>query len=192
MTPPLSVPTGQGAEMSFGVRIRRLCISPGKSLRYVAMSDMHPADAQRFGKWIAPCACPTVEGEQAFYLHDWERWNRAENEEAASPHKRPRMTTLQAYAAHGSVSYGEISAERFAEIVKGDVPTTGERVSVCQGLTEMHAASINGNSADELAAELGMARADIEARCRELCGVALGAHAFPTELPKPPQLTPDS
>lgn len=102
------------------------------------------------------------------------------------------MKTLDAYAAHGSVSYGDISAARFAEIVRGDVPTTGERVSVCQGLTEMHATSINRESADELAAELGMTRAEIEARCRELCGVAMGAHAFPAELPEPPDLTLDS
>ncbi len=105
---------------------------------------------------------------------------------------RPRMTTLRAYAAHGSVSYGDISAARFGEIVQGDTPTTGERVSVCQGLTEMHAASVNRESADELAAELGMTRAAVEARCRELCGVAMGAHAFPAELPPPPELTPDS
>ena len=92
------------------------------------------------------------------------------------------MTTVQAYAAHGSVSYGEISAERFAEIVKGDVSTTNKRVSVCQGLTEMRASSINRDSTDEVAAEIGITRADIEARCREPCGVAMGAHAFPQEL----------
>ncbi|WFE75256.1 hypothetical protein [Roseinatronobacter sp. S2] len=96
------------------------------------------------------------------------------------------MTTLQAYAAQSSVSYGEISEERFAEIVRGDAPTQSEKVSVCQGLTEMHAASINQNSANELAAELGMTRAALEARCQELCGVAMGAHAFPAELPVPP------
>jgi len=58
-----------------------------------------------------------------------------------------------------------ISAARCAEVVRGDAPTTGERVRVCQSLTEMHAA--------------------VEARCRELCGVAMGAHAFPAELPTP-------
>jgi len=96
------------------------------------------------------------------------------------------------HGGHGSVSYGEISAGRFAEIVRGDAPNTGERVSVCQGLTELHASSVNRESADELAAELGMTRANIEARCRELCGVAMGANAFPAELPVPPELTPDS
>lgn len=102
------------------------------------------------------------------------------------------MTTLQAYAAHSSVSYGEISAERFAEIVKGDTPTTGEKVRVCQGLTEMHAASINRDSAEELATELGMTRAAVEARCHELCGVGLGAHAFPAEFPLRPELPGDA
>lgn len=104
-----------------------------------------------------------------------------------TPPPNSRMTTVQAYAAHSSVSYGEINAERFAEIMKGDAPTTGEKVRVCQGLTEMHAASINRDSAEELATELGMTRANVEARCHELCGVAMGAHAFPTELPLPPQ-----
>lgn len=108
------------------------------------------------------------------------------------PPPRRRMTTLQAYAAHGSVSYGEISVERFAEIMKGAAPTTGEKVRLCQGLTEMHAASINRLSADELAAELGLTRAAVDARCYELCGVALGANAFPTELPVPPALPGDT
>lgn len=62
---------------------------------------------------------------------------------------RGQMTTLQAYAAHGPVSYDEISAERFAEILKGAIPSSGEKVSVCQGLTEMPASSINRESADE-------------------------------------------
>lgn len=105
---------------------------------------------------------------------------------------RPRMTTLQAYAAHGSTSYGEISAARFAEIVRGDAPTPGEKVSVCQGLAEMHATSIGRDIADELAIEIGVTRAALEARCRELCGVAIGAHAFPPDLPAPPKLISDS
>lgn len=104
------------------------------------------------------------------------------------PPTRRQMTILQAYAAHSSVSYGEISAERFAEIVKRAAPTTGEKVSVCQGLTEMHAVSINRDMAAELAEELGLSRAAVEARCRELCGAGMGAHAFPAELPVPPVL----
>lgn len=103
---------------------------------------------------------------------------------------RPRMTTLQTYAAHGSTSYGEISPERFAEIVRGDTPTPGEKVSVCQGLTEMHATSINRNVADELATEIGVTHAALDARCQDLCGVALGANAFPANLPPPPKLPP--
>jgi len=153
---------------------------------------MEPAIAQRFGKWITPCACPTVDGEQAFYLHDWERWNRNEHEKTGLRRKRARMTTLQACAAHGSVSYGEISAERFADIVQGDTPTKGERISVCQGLTKMHATSVGRDVAGELAAEIGVTRAALDARCQQLCGVALGANAFPPDLPAPPKLTPDS
>lgn len=107
-----------------------------------------------------------------------------------TPSPRRRMTTLQAYAAHGSVSYDEISAKRFAEILKGGTPTTGEKVSVCQGLTEMPTPSINRESADELAAEVGITRATLEARCHELCGVKMGANAFPVDLPAPPELTP--
>ena len=105
---------------------------------------------------------------------------------------RPPMTTLQAYAAHGSVSYGEISPNRFAEIVRGDTPTAGEKVCVCQGLTEMHATSIGRDVAGELAAEIGVTRAALDARCQQLCGVALGANAFPPNLPVPPKFTPDS
>jgi len=104
---------------------------------------------------------------------------------------RPRMTTLQAYAAHGSTSHGEISPERFAEIVRGDTPTAGEKVCVCQGLTEMHATPIGRDVAGELAAEIGATRAELEARCQELCRVALGANAFPEALPAPPKLIPD-
>lgn len=105
---------------------------------------------------------------------------------------RSRLTTLQAYAAHGSTSYGEISATRFAEIVRGDTPTAGEKVSVCQGLIEMHTTSIGRDVAGELAAEIGVTRAALDARCQQLCGVALGANAFPADLPAPPKLTPDS
>lgn len=107
-----------------------------------------------------------------------------------APH--PRMSTLQAYAAHGSVSYGEISPKRFAEIVRGDTPTKEEQVSVCQGLTEMHATSIGRDIAGELAAETGITRATLDTRCQQLCGVALGSNAFPANLPAPPKLTPDS
>lgn len=76
--PPVS--TNQvNEEMSYGVPVRLLQFSEDRSLPYVALSDMDPKVAQQFTAYIAPCACPTVEGEQAFYVHDWERWNRSHN-----------------------------------------------------------------------------------------------------------------
>ena len=102
------------------------------------------------------------------------------------------MAILGAHALHSSCSYGENTPEPFAEIVKGDVPTAGEKVSVCQGRTEMHAASINRESADDLATELGMTRAALGARCQELCRAAMGAHAFPATLPRPLKLRGDT
>lgn len=74
--PPAS--TDQAAEeLSYGIRVRQLRISADRSLRYIALSDMEAKVAQEFTAYVAPCACPTVEGEQAFYVHDWERWNRS-------------------------------------------------------------------------------------------------------------------
>lgn len=102
--------------------------------------------------------------------------------------KKRWMTRIEAYAHHGSISYGQISPERFVEIVKGSVPTVGEKVRVCQGLTETHASSINCENADELAKELGVTREALEVRCEELCGRAMGEHAFPEKLPDPPRL----
>lgn len=101
--------------------------------------------------------------------------------------KKRGMTRIEAYAHHGSISYGKISPERFSDIVKGSVPTKGEKVRVCQGLTETHARSINRENADDLAVELEMTREALEARCQELCGCALGAHAFPGQLTSPPK-----
>ena len=98
------------------------------------------------------------------------------------------MTALESYAHRGSISYGPISPERFAEIVKGAQPENGETSRVCQGLTETHASSINREAANDLAKELGMTRAALEARCQELCGERLGESAFPAELPLPPRL----
>lgn len=66
------------SETSCGVPVRLLQLSADRSLPYVVLSDMDPKVAQRFTKDIAPCACPTVDGELAFYVHDWERWNRAQ------------------------------------------------------------------------------------------------------------------
>jgi hypothetical protein len=65
------------ARMSYGVPIRELPLAEGKSLPYVALADMQPEVAERFAKYVCPCACPSVPGQDAFYLHDWERWGRA-------------------------------------------------------------------------------------------------------------------
>lgn len=60
-----------------GVPVRELVVAVGKSIPYVTVSDMRPEIALRFLKDIAPCACPTIPGEEAFYAHDWERWAKA-------------------------------------------------------------------------------------------------------------------
>ncbi|MHA6266491.1 type II toxin-antitoxin system HicB family antitoxin [Aliiroseovarius sp. CAU 1755] len=60
----------------YGVPVRELVVAVGKSIPYVTVSDMRPETAKRFLKDIAPCACPTIPGEEAFYAHDWERWAR--------------------------------------------------------------------------------------------------------------------
>lgn len=79
-----------------------------------------------------------------------------------------KMTTLEAYAQHGSVSYGEISAARLSEILCGATPDADERASVVQALTEMP-----GSSAYDLAAELGMTYASLNDRAVSLCGRGL-------------------
>jgi hypothetical protein len=83
---------------------------------------------------------------------------------------RRRMTTLEAYAQHGSVSYGEIGAARLSEILRGARPDADERASVVQALTEMP-----GSSAHDLAAELGMTYASLNDRAVTLCGRGLPA-----------------
>lgn len=79
-----TTPPAQSNETSCGVPVRQLWLSADRSLPYVALSDMDQEVAERFTKDIAPCACPTVEDEQAFYLHDWERWNRSQNVAAST------------------------------------------------------------------------------------------------------------
>lgn len=69
----------------YGVPVRELVVAVGKSTPYVTVSDMRPEVAPRFLKDIAPCACPTIPGEEAFYAHDWERWARV-NLKLADPH----------------------------------------------------------------------------------------------------------
>lgn len=65
------------ARTSYGVPIRELRLAEDKSLPYVVLADMRPEVAVQFAKDVCPCACPTISGEDAFYLHDWERWGRA-------------------------------------------------------------------------------------------------------------------
>ncbi len=72
------------ARMSYGVPIRELPLAEGKSLPYVVLADMQPDVAERFAKYVCPCACPNVPSQDAFYLHDWERWGRANYPNGAS------------------------------------------------------------------------------------------------------------
>ncbi len=85
------------------------------------------------------------------------------------------MTWLAVYAQHGSCSYGELSAERLRAILLGAAPTPGERASVGQALLEIDAVALNCAPAQELANELGLTLAQLQARCVELTGRKLGA-----------------
>lgn len=67
--------------MSTVIRVRELPLAQGKPLRYVTVSDMPPEIAERFMKDICPCACPNIQGEEAFYVHDFARWCRAQGAE---------------------------------------------------------------------------------------------------------------
>ena len=96
------------------------------------------------------------------------------------------MTEIEGYAQHGSTSYGKITPRRFSEILRGDRPSGDEKACICQALTETPESAISGEHADKLAAELGMTRVQVEARCWALCGCAMGANAFPEILPEPP------
>lgn len=88
---------------------------------------------------------------------------------------RPRMTRLEAYAQHGSCSYGEISPERLRDILRGDAPKKGEHSSIRQALLETPAIGLHSNPAAELASEVGLTLAQIEARCVELTGETMGS-----------------
>lgn len=88
---------------------------------------------------------------------------------AALERAEKRMTVLAMYAQHGSCSYGEISAERLRAILHGDAPTDAERVRFEQAMLEMPADSV-----PDLATEIGMTAAEIEARTMALCGHAPG------------------
>lgn len=91
------------------------------------------------------------------------------------------MTWLAAYAQHGSCSYGDLSAKRLREILLGDAPAPDERESVRQALLETDAVALNCAPAQELADELGLTLAQLDARCVELTGRKLGS-ASHTEL----------
>ncbi|MGD7428281.1 hypothetical protein [Ralstonia pseudosolanacearum] len=91
------------------------------------------------------------------------------------------MTWLAVYAQHGSCSYGELSAERLREILLGDAPAPDERASVRQALLEIDAVALNCAPAQELANELGLTLAQLDARCVDLTGHTLGS-ASHTEL----------
>lgn len=91
------------------------------------------------------------------------------------------MTRLEAYAQHGSCSYGEISPQRLREILLGDASAHNEKASVAQALLETPATELYRDPAAELADELGVTLAQLEARCIGLTGQKLGAASF-TEL----------
>ncbi len=78
------------------------------------------------------------------------------------------MTTLDLYAHHGSTSYGGITSARLREILRGTAPDRQEIPRVCQALTETA-----GYKAYELADELGLEYADLDARTRAICGCGL-------------------
>lgn len=85
------------------------------------------------------------------------------------------MTVLEAYAHHGSASYGEITPARLRDILFGDAPSDGEHARIAQALLETPATGLHRDPAVELAAELGLTLDQLEARCVELTGERLGS-----------------
>lgn len=82
----------------------------------------------------------------------------------------PQMTLLEAYAQHGSVSYGQITAARFGSILLGDEPVGHERARVRQALLEMP-----GRYAFDLASELDISYTALNQRSLDLLGEELPA-----------------
>ncbi len=78
------------------------------------------------------------------------------------------MTTLEAYAMHGSVSYGLLEADRLRDILLGSPPVPQEEPRIYQALMEMP-----GKCAHDLAAELGLSYQQLSARTIDLCGQGL-------------------
>lgn len=80
----------------------------------------------------------------------------------------PKMTLLEAYAQHGSVSYGQITSARLRSILLGAPPIGHERARVRQAMMEMP-----GKYAFELAVELNISYAVLNQRCLDLLGEEL-------------------
>lgn len=78
------------------------------------------------------------------------------------------MSFLQSYAQHGSTSYGDLEASRLLEIIRGAEPAPEEMPRLQQAFMEMP-----GYRAHDLAAEIGMSHADLEARVTALLGEEL-------------------
>ena len=81
-----------------------------------------------------------------------------------------KMTLLEAYAQHGSVSYGKLTPARFGSILLGDPPVGDERARIRQALMEMP-----GKYAFDLASELNLSYAALNQRSLDLLGEELPA-----------------
>jgi hypothetical protein len=75
------------------------------------------------------------------------------------------MNTLEAYAHHGSTSYGLISPQRLRDILFGEAPVGAELARVEQALMETP-----GAYAYDLAGELGLSYESLNERARKLLG----------------------
>ncbi len=83
------------------------------------------------------------------------------------------MTALNAYARHGSCSYGPLAPERLRAILLGEpIVEPGDLARVEQALLETHRAL-----APRLAAELSLTVEALDARAVALVGLPLGATA---------------
>lgn len=80
----------------------------------------------------------------------------------------PKMTLLEMYAQHGSVSYGELTPARLRDILLGDAPVGHERARIRQALTELP-----GKYAFQLAAELNLSYGALNERALDLLGEEL-------------------
>jgi len=76
-----------------------------------------------------------------------------------------RMTMLEIYAHHGSVSHGPTGAGRLREILLGTAPVGAERSRTRQALMEMP-----GSDAFDLAHEIGISFRELNDRAVSLFG----------------------